>query len=391
MHPHHDVLIVGARIAGAATAMLLARAGLRVLVVDQSREGSDTLSTHAFMRGGVIQLSRWGLLDDLRAAGTPPIRRTVIRYGDREEVVDIKPMPHCDALYAPRRTTLDPLLVEAARRAGAEVRFGVRVLGLLRDDAGRVIGARVRERGGLEHDLHAHVTVGADGVRSTVARDVDAPVEVQGRHATAFIGGYVSGVEADGYQWLYGERTAGGVIPTDHDEVCAWIGVPSHRFGDHRHLPDLGFDELFHDLAPDWHARLRAGTQHGPMRGFAGIPGFLRRAWGPGWALVGDAGYFKDPLSTHGMTDALRDAELLTEALVGAAHDGSSAAEAAALAGYQQQRDALSLELFTVVDQVAGGWSLPELPGLLRQLSRAMRSEVDHLLARDLTSVTTAA
>jgi flavin-dependent dehydrogenase len=386
MHAHHDVLIVGARVAGAATAMLLARAGLRVLVVDQSREGSDTLSTHAFMRGGVIQLSRWGLLDDLRAAGTPPIRRTVIRYGDREDVVDIKPMPHCDALYAPRRTTLDPLLVEAARRAGAEVRFGVRVLGLLRDDTGRVIGARVRDRVGREHDLHARVTVGADGVRSTVAREVDAPVEVQGRHATAFVGGYVSGVEADGYQWLYGERTAGGVIPTDHDEVCAWIGVPSHRFGTYRRRPDLGFDELFAELAPDWHARLRAGTQHGPMRGFAGVPGFLRRSWGPGWALVGDAGYFKDPLSTHGMTDALRDAELLAEALVEAADDGAPGDEAAALAGYQQQRDALSLELFTVVDQVAGGWTLAELPGLLRQLSHAMRAEVDHLLARDLAT-----
>jgi flavin-dependent dehydrogenase len=386
MHPHHDVLIVGARIAGAATAMLLARAGLRVLVVDQSREGSDTLSTHAFMRGGVIQLSRWGLLDDLRAAGTPAIRRTVIRYGDREEVVDIKPMPHCDALYAPRRTTLDPLLVEAARRAGAEVRFGVRVLGLLRDDTGRVTGARVRDRSGREHDLHARVTVGADGVRSTVAREVGAPVEVQGRHATAFVGGYVSGVEADGYQWLYGERMAGGIIPTDYDEVCAWVGVPSHRFGAYRRRPDLGFDELFEELAPDWRARLRAGTQHGPMRGFAGIPGFLRRAWGPGWALVGDAGYFKDPLSTHGMTDALRDAELLTEALVDGAYTSTSVDETAALARYQQRRDALSLDLFTLVDQVAGGWSLPELPGLLRQLSRAMRAEVDHLLQRDLAT-----
>jgi flavin-dependent dehydrogenase len=385
MHTHHDVLIVGARVAGAATAMLLARAGLRVLVVDQSREGSDTLSTHAFMRGGVIQLSRWGLLDDLRAAGTPPIRRTVIRYGDREEVVDIKPMPHCDALYAPRRTTLDPLLVEAARRAGAEVRFGVRVTGLLRDDAGRVTGARVRDRAGREHDLHARVTIGADGVRSTVAREVDAPVEVQGRHATAFVGGYISGVQADGYQWLYGERTAGGIIPTDHDEVCAWVGVPSHRFGELRGRPELGFDDVFQELAPDWLTRLRAGTQHGPMRGYAGIPGYLRRAWGPGWALVGDAGYFKDPLSTHGMTDALRDAELLTDALVEAAQDGTPAAEATALAAYQERRDALSHELFAVVDQVAGGWTLPELPGLLRQLSHAMRAEVDHLLERDLS------
>jgi 2-polyprenyl-6-methoxyphenol hydroxylase-like FAD-dependent oxidoreductase len=381
----YDVLIVGARVAGAATAMLLARAGARVLVVDQAREGSDVLSTHAFMRGGVIQLSRWGLLDDLRAAGTPPVRRTVIRYGEREEVVGIKPMPHCDALYAPRRTTLDPLLVDAARRAGAEVRFGMRVTGLLRAPSGRVTGVRARDRDGGDLELRARITVGADGIRSTVAREVAAPVEVQGTHATAFIGGYVSEVEADGYQWLYGERVAGGIIPTDHGQVCAWVGVPSPAFERYRRLPDLGFHELFHGLAPDWHARIRAGHQHGPWRGFAGHPGYLRRAWGEGWALVGDAGYFKDPLSTHGMTDALRDAELLANALREAVRSGGPTAEAVALAGYQAQRDALSYELLVQVDRIAAfDWTLSELPHHLRQLSRAMKPEVAHLLDLDL-------
>jgi flavin-dependent dehydrogenase len=387
MHAPYDVLVVGARVAGAATAMLLARAGLRVLVVDQSRPGSDTLSTHAFMRGGVIQLSRWGLLDELRAAGTPPVRRTVIRYGDREEVVEIKPMPHCDALYAPRRTTLDPLLVEAARQAGADVRFGVRVTELIRDRSGRVAGARIRDRDGREHELRARVTVGADGVRSTVARQVAAPVEVQGRHATAFVSGYFSGVEADGYQWLYSEHAAGGIIPTDHGQVCAWTGVPSHRFDELRRRPHLGFHDTFRDLAPDWLARLRTGRQHGPIRGFAGIPGFLRRPWGDGWALVGDAAYFKDPLSTHGMTDALRDAELLATALTDAARDGRRDAEAAALASYQARRDTLSHELFARVDRLAAyEWTLSELPDHLRQLSHAMRAEVTHLLERDLAT-----
>jgi flavin-dependent dehydrogenase len=387
VHPTYDVVIVGARVAGAATALLLARAGLDVLVVDQAREGSDTLSTHALMRGGVIQLSRWGLLDELRAAGTPPVRRTVVRYGEREEVVDIRPLPHCPALYAPRRTTLDPLLATAARDAGADVRFGVRVTGLLRDDEGRVTGVTATDRDGRHHEVHARLTVGADGVRSRVAQAVEAPVLVRGRHASAFIGGYVEGLDVDGYQWLYGEGVAGGIIPTDHGRASVWIGTASTEFDRLRRQPDRGFGEIFPRLAPDWWERLRTARWVEPKRGFAGIPGFQRQAWGPGWALVGDAGYFKDPLSTHGMTDAMRDAELLADAIRDAFADPTGDAEREALAGYQTARDTLSADLFARVETVAAyDWTLAELRGHLLALSRAMRPEVDHLLARDLAS-----
>ena len=126
----YDVVIVGARAAGAATAVLLARQGMRVLVVDRDRYGTDTLSTHALMRGGVLLLSRWGLLDQIVDAGTPAIRRTTFYYGAETVSVAIKPSPGVDALYAPRRTLLDRVLVDAAVAAGAEVRFGVTVTGL---------------------------------------------------------------------------------------------------------------------------------------------------------------------------------------------------------------------------------------------------------------------
>jgi flavin-dependent dehydrogenase len=382
---HHDVVVVGARVAGAATAMLLARAGLRVLVVDQAREGSDTMSTHAFMRAGVIQLSRFGLLDELRAAGTPPVRRTVIRYGDAEEIVPIKPIPHCDALYAPRRTTLDPLLVAAARRAGAEIRFGVRVTGLLRDADGRVSGVAARDRAGRELELRARWTVGADGLTSRVAREVDAGIVARGRHATAFISGYVGDLEVDGYQWLYGDRAAGGIIPTDGGAVNVWAGVPSTDLPRLRGLPDHGFHTVMAAIAPDWHERIAAAPRRGPFRAWPGVPGVLRQAWGPGWALVGDAGSFKDPLSTHGMTDALRDAELLADALLVAIDTPALDVEQEALRGYQDLRDELSLDLFTRVDHVASfDWHLDDLRHLLVGLSRAMRAEVDHLLDRDL-------
>ena len=135
-----DVIVVGARVAGAATAMLLARAGLRVLCVDRSRHGSDTLSTHALMRGGVLQLTKWGLLDAVVAAGTPPVRRTVFHYGEEQFAVSIKPAAGTDALYAPRRTVLDALLVDEAVRSGVIVEFGTPVVGLCRAADDRVTG-----------------------------------------------------------------------------------------------------------------------------------------------------------------------------------------------------------------------------------------------------------
>src|ERR687897_1284149 len=138
--PAYDVVVVGARAAGAATAYLLARSGLHVLLVDRGRYGTDTLSTHALMRGGVLQLSRWGLLDEIIAAGTPPVRRTTFRYADAVVPITVKSSFGVDALYAPRRTVLDPVLVDAALAAGADVRFGVTVTGLQRDTDGSVIG-----------------------------------------------------------------------------------------------------------------------------------------------------------------------------------------------------------------------------------------------------------
>ena len=139
-----DVVIVGARCPGAATAMLLARAGLQVTVIDRGRQGSDTLSTHALMRSGVLQLHRWGLLDELRRAGVPPVNRTVFRYGTDERVVTIRPILGADALYAPRRTLLDGLLVDAARDAGATFLFDTTATGVERDRLGRVAGVRAR-------------------------------------------------------------------------------------------------------------------------------------------------------------------------------------------------------------------------------------------------------
>jgi 2-polyprenyl-6-methoxyphenol hydroxylase-like FAD-dependent oxidoreductase len=104
---HYNVVIAGARCAGAATALLLARQGARVLLLDKSRYGTDTLSTHALMRGAVVQLHRWGLLPGVAAAGTPPVRSTTFHLPDTVTTIQVKPKYGVGALYAPRRTVLD--------------------------------------------------------------------------------------------------------------------------------------------------------------------------------------------------------------------------------------------------------------------------------------------
>jgi flavin-dependent dehydrogenase len=377
----YDAVVVGGRVAGAATGMLLARAGMDVLVLDRSRYGSDILSTHALMRGGVLQLARWGLLDEVIAAGTPLIPRTVMRYGDTEEVIDIKPRPGYDGLYAPRRMVLDRILADAAARAGADVRFGVDVTELGRSSDGRVNGVRFATQRGAHEAVEAPLVIGADGLRSGVAREVGAKPTTLLRHGTAFLVTWYSGVEAEGYQWLYGHEPDGhgcsaGIIPTNDDQVCIWAGVASTRFASRR--PEEHLAAVMAAIAPDWAARMAAGRQHGPVRGFAGSAGFLRRAVGPGWALVGDAGSFKDPITAHGLTDALRDAELLARAVV--ASDGDP--DAATLGEYEQTRDELSLPLIRIADQVATyDWTMAELRELLLAMSAAMRPEVAYLEA----------
>jgi flavin-dependent dehydrogenase len=381
----YDAIVVGARVAGAATAMLLARAGAQVLLLDRCGYGTDTVSTHALMRGGVLQLSRWGLLDRVVAAGTPPVRRTVVRYGAVEEVVDIRPAPHVDALYAPRRTLLDRLLVDAAIEAGVDVRFETTLTGLRRTADGRVVGIEARDAHGRPVRARAPITIGADGVRSTVARQVGALTYDQAQHSSAMVVGYLGGVEADGYQWLYAPGASAGIIPTNGDEVCVWVGTPSTTFATQRRRPDHGFHEVLRAVAPDWADRVAAGERHGPIRAFAGLRGFVRQPWGRGWALVGDASHFKDPLTAHGMTDALRDAELLARAVLDVARGGAS--EEQALAAYQDTRDRLSRDLFAVADRVAAyDWEMDELRTLLLDVSKAMRAEVAHLQDLDRRS-----
>lgn len=367
----YDALVVGARAAGAATAMLLARAGLRVLAVDRGREGADALSTHALMRAGVLQLHRWGLLDQVKAAGTPVVRRATFHYGEEALPVDVKARDGVEGLYAPRRTVLDPILVAAARAAGAQVEHQTSALELVADASGRVHGAVLgRSDGGIER-VEARIVIGADGLRSRIAALAGAPAERIGRHATAVIYGYWSGLEDAGYRWHYRPGVSAGVIPTNGGETCVFAAMPARRYGaeSSRGLERL-YGAVLAEAAPELAGALPRARLERKLHPFPGQPGIMRRVRGDGWALVGDAGCFRDPLTAHGLTDALRDAELLARAVATGGPE--------ALSGYQAARDRAAITFFELSDRVASfEWDLEELRALHRALAAEMAAETE--------------
>jgi flavin-dependent dehydrogenase len=376
--PHYDAVVVGARCAGAATALRLAERGLSVLVVDRGAPGTDTLSTHALMRGAVLLLERWGALDAVVAAGTPAVRTSTFHYGEQRVAVPIQARDGVDALYAPRRTVLDPILVGAARAAGARVEFRTRVDGLDRRRDGRIEAVWLRGASGSARRVGTDLVVGADGADSDVARWVDAEIRLAGDHAAGVVYGYWQGLALDGYHWYYRPGSSAGVIPTNAG-TCVFASVPAA--GLRRRLDggvERGYRAILAGLSVELDAGLEGARRVGGLRTFPGRRGFLRRAHGPGWALVGDAGYFKDPSTAHGITDALRDAERLSTAV--------ARGDDRALDDWEAERDELSIRLFEITDRVAShAWTLSEVAELHRELSREMSREVQALVAATST------
>jgi len=382
MKSRYDIVVVGARPAGAGTALLLARQGARVLMIDRGRHGTDTLSTHALMRGGVLQLARWGVLPRIVAAGTPPVRQATFIYGDDTLAVAVKPRDGVDALYAPRRTVLDRILVDVAAEAGVDVAYGVRLTDLHRRHDGRVNGIVTTDEDGTVRAVEATVVIGADGWRSQMARLVGAPTTRSGQWATANVFGYWRGLPVDGYRWYYRPGLSVGAIPTNDGLTCVFTSTPADRFAElFKRDVAAGYQHVMQQAGPDLAEGMREAALEGALHGFPGQIGFSRQSAGPGWALVGDAGYFKDPLTAHGITDALLDAEYLTRAV----QEGTDAA----LAAYEAGRNERTRELFEVTDRIASfTWTLDEARALHKRLAEAMSAEVKALLAATLQEAT---
>ncbi len=365
----YDAIVVGARCAGSPTAMLLARKGYRVLVVDRATFPSDTISTHLIHPPGVAALKHWGLLDRLVATGCPGIDTYSFDFGE----VTLAGAPGTDEAplaYAPRRTVLDKLLVDAASDAGAEVREGFTVADVVIED-GRVTGIRGRRQGGPTVTERATVVVGADGHHSLVARAVDPEQYDERPPLQVSYYTYVSGLPMGGRYEVHLRPGRGfAAWPTNDDLTVVIGGWPRSELVANR--KDIEGNLLATlELVPEFAARFHAGTREARFVGMS-LPNFLRRPFGPGWALVGDAGYTKDFITALGISDAFRDAELCASAL-DEALSGDRPFKVA-MAGYQAERDRRSVPFYELTALLA---TLEPLPDDLEQALAAAQGDRD--------------
>lgn len=334
----YDAIIVGARCAGAATAMLLAQRGHRVLLVDRAALPSDLPQGHFIHRDGPRRLQRWGLLDRVVASHCPAVDVQLLDFGDfplvaRDLVVDGVAWG-----YGPRRKVFDQILLEAAMAAGVEVRDRF-LVETFATDGSRITG--IVGRGlpdGRPSTEMARVTVGADGRRSLLARAVRAAEYDTAPPLLCYYFSYWSGVEHEGFEGYYRSSNAVFSHPTSDGLHAVFVGWPMSELPAVRSDIERQFRTVLRTCG-DLGERLDAARREERFYGATDLPNFYRVPFGGGWALVGDAGHHKDPWLALGMSDALRDAEFLADALhaVFAGADEQSTMEA-----YQRRRDEAS-------------------------------------------------
>jgi flavin-dependent dehydrogenase len=366
----YDAIVIGARCAGAPTAMLLARKGYKVLLVDRATFPSEIPHGHFIHRDGPARLHRWGLLDRIVAAGCPPITSTILDLDDfplvgKDLLVDEVAMG-----YGPRRLVLDKILLDAAVEAGAELREGFVVDDYVTEGE-RIVGIRGRDkRSGAAATEQARVTIGADGRNSRLARAVRAPMYETAPTLTCWYFSYWADVpDSDSLEMYIRERSVIFAFPTNDDLFGIFIAWPIQEF----HAVRSNIEEHFMAIlsrVPSLAERVRSGRRAERFYGTADVPNFLRRPYGPGWALVGDAGCHKDPYLALGVADALRDAEFLTDAI----DEGLSGRCPLddALADYEQQRNEAMLPEYRQNLYMA---QFKPLPMELMQIRAAVRGD----------------
>ena len=345
---NYDAIVVGARCAGAPTALLLARRGYRVLVVDRATFPSDTVSTHLIHPPGLAALQRWGLLGQVVASGCPPIDTYSFDFG----LFTIEGSPAgagFQAAYAPRRTVLDKILVDAARESGAEVREGFTVDDLvIEGDA--VTGIRGHSAGKGSVTEYARVVVGADGAHSLVARTVGVIQYAEKPKLQCSYYSYWTDLPMEGrFETYVRPDRAFAAWPTNDGLTVVICGLPVRDFVANRADIEAGYLATL-ALVPSFAERAASAARVERLVGMA-VPNFFRRPYGPGWALVGDAGYLKDFITAQGIQDAFRDAELCVEALDEAFTGRRSFGTA--MKNYQERRDGLVMPMYEFTAELA--------------------------------------
>lgn len=378
MNQKYDAVVVGARCAGAPTAMLLAQRGYKVLLVDRAAFPSDTVSTHLIHAKGVAALARWGVLDDVVASGCPPIDRYSLDFGPFTIAGTPRPVDGSSTAYAPRRTVLDKILIDAAAAAGVEVRERFSVEDVIIDD-GVVVG--IRGHGDNDRSVveHARVVIGADGRNSRIAKAVqpdqynEKPMLMWGAYS------YWSDLPVDGFETIIRPDRGFAAAPTNDGLTMLVVGWPAAESDVYKRDVEANYLRTL-DLAPEFADRVRRATRQERFTG-GGVPNFFRTPFGPGWVLVGDAGYTRDPITAQGMTDAFRDAELCANAIDQSFSGGRPFAEA--MAEYQRIRDDSVLPIFDFTTQLA---TLAPPPPEMQQVLGAVHGNTDAM--NDFVSLT---
>jgi flavin-dependent dehydrogenase len=359
-----DVVVVGARCAGSATARLLAQSGLRVLVLDRAAFPSDTLSTHGVGAVGVLLLRRWGLLDKVLATNVPWETSVGLKLGDVEMEREIP--PGMVAPFCPRRVVLDNILVQGAREAGAEVRERAASRELITED-GAVVGIRYSDRDDRVHDVRARLVIGADGRNSFVAKAVNAPVYDVRPSKVGFRYAYYSGIPIKRVEMAWVYPNFAYVFPTNDGLACMAGATADATFDGYTTEDDQALVNLFEAASPRLAEVLRGGRRESRFYSHRGKDGRFFVPYGPGWALVGDAGYFRDPVIGQGISDALAGAQLLADAVLEGFHDPAALEQS--LMQFQRQRDEAAINTYEASQQLASlDWTNEELPGLFARL-----------------------
>jgi flavin-dependent dehydrogenase len=363
----YDAIVIGARVAGSPTAMLLARKGYRVLLLDRASFPSDTLSTHQIQLPGSAALKRWGLLERVVATGLPAAEHVRMEMGGIAVEGRFPVMDGVSGVYSPRRILLDKILLDAAEAAGVEVRTDCLIQELLWEDA-RVVGVRGRTRDGAGFDERARVVIGADGRHSLVAKAVAAPRYDERPTLTCGYYTYWAGVPLQGGEIYRVGRRMLGAWPTNDGLTMIYVAWPAAEFDAFRSDVEGSYMATV-DLVPCLAERVRAGRRAERISGSGEMVNYYHKPHGPGWALVGDAGYIKDPVTGLGISDAFRDAELLAGAL-DAGFCGRAPLDAA-LADYERKRNAMSKPFYDLTLDTARMEPLRvEQVELLRALQR---------------------
>jgi flavin-dependent dehydrogenase len=363
----YDAIVVGARCAGSPTAMLLARKGYRVLLVDRASFPSDTLSTHLVHAPGMAALNRWGLLDQVVASGCPPIETYSFDFGPFTIKGAPRPVEGQSAGYSPRRFVLDTILVEAAARAGVDVRERFTVDEVVIED-GVVAGIRGRDASGTSVFERARVVIGADGRNSQVARAVEAEQYLEKPMLQWSYYSYWRDLPVDGMETTIRPNRGWAAMPTNDGLTMLVVGWPIAESSAYKADAEANYLKTL-ELAPEFAERVRAAERVDRFYGGA-VANYFRKPFGPGWALVGDAGYSKDPITAQGISDSFRDAELCACALE-AVFNGVHSFENA-MSAYQQTRDARGMPIYEFTTQLA---TLEPPPPEMQQLLFAVHHD----------------